>query len=555
MNFYFINLGCVVYFLIFSNSPFLNLEETFEKLRKADTLYELKMDLDHYKREIERVKAENKIEEAKKLKEKLDLEFNKFLKAKYLQVLKIIEENPSFFEFNGSWEDFKRYSQEMDLKIVERENLEDFNREILEKLNALYRTFKDPCPEYFQKAEVSNNIGLKIESFCMISKSPCLFSSEIKDYSKLKMEEFKLNFFSNLRKKEIGKIENLAPYLFKCFEGEEFFKKEIDEIKKELLSELEICFEKRDCTNAEKIIRVLEILKEDKIPLEKFSNICRKEEKPNFSKKEKENLTEIKLKKEDIASDLKKDEPYIILDIWQSAWGDFSDLSLLISYIKKNKVSEINLNIGREITEKKESEEKFKSILKSIVPDLYSAGIKKVNLLYAELNYPIERYARFLFLNKEIGIDKIVDDSEFTDKNFQNYVNNFYSTKNYQIKYSTFVTLEREGNSGVSDRSRFELIEKADEVILMSYFTCNLEEQKKWLEPYFEYSDKKGKQKNLKVAILFGSKSVGREVSCQGLEKESLRQFIFGLHNWALGFSSYSGIVFETNKKLPPDIY
>ncbi|MEJ5166209.1 MAG: hypothetical protein WHV67_04180 [Thermoanaerobaculia bacterium] len=545
----------IFYFLIFSNSPFITLQETFEKVRKADTLYELKMDLDYYKREIERVKVENNIEEAKKLKEKLDFEFNKFLKAKYLQVLKIIEENPSFFELQGSWEDFKRYSQEMELKIVERENLQDFNREILEKFNALCKTFKDPCPEYLQKAESSINVGVKIESFCVISKSPCIFSSEIKEYSKLKMEEFKLNLFSSLRSKETGKIENLAPPLIKCFEGEGFFKKELDEIKKELLGQLEGYFEKRDCPNAEKIIRVLKLIKEDKVPLEKFSNVCKREENLNSGKKERENLTETKLKKEDIEGDLMKEEPYIILDIWQSAWGDFSDLSLLIDYIKKNKISEINLNIGREITEKKESEEKFKSILKSIVPNLYNAGIKKVNLLYAELNYPIERYARFLSLNREIGIDKIVDDSEFTDKNFQNYVNNFYSTKNYQIKYSTFVTLEREGNSGVSDRSRFELIEKADEVILMSYFSCNLEEQKKWLEPYFEYSDKMGKQKNLKVAILFGSKSVGRELSCQGLEKESLRQFIFGLHNWALGFSSYSGIVFETNKKLPPNIY
>ncbi len=124
--------------------------------------------------------------------------------------------------------------------------------------------------------------------------------------------------------------------------------------------------------------------------------------------------------------------------------------------------------------------------------------------------------------------------------------------KKHNIRYSVFVTLEKEGNSGVSDKMRYFLIKESDEVILMSYFACTFEEQKEWLLPYLKYADSIGKFKQVKIALLLGGKSVGREISCELNKFPPISDLIKELHSWASNnFKSYAGIVLETNNPLP----
>lgn len=242
------------------------------------------------------------------------------------------------------------------------------------------------------------------------------------------------------------------------------------------------------------------------------------------------------------------------LDIWQSAWGkDFKESGIkpLIHYLKKNKIKKINLNPGLPMGPKfyEEGLKKMQPLVKAF----YAAGIEKINFLYAELNYPIEYYAKFLHDHPALGIDTIVDDSEFVDIFKDRFRENLMQVKKWGIKYSAFVTLESLGNSGVSDNSRFWVLDNVDQPILMSYFGCTLAEQKEKLEKYLKYADRAGKRGTVGIAILFGSKRVGREVSCEKLLNErQMQRFLFHLHRWAKqNHPSYGGIVIETNLRMP----
>lgn len=539
------------FYIIFFNS-FENIEKfekKLEKLRKINNLYDLKINLDSYNLKFEIIKRENKIDELKKLKYEIDYDLNEKLKAKYKEILENIEKNKDYFGENiNAIEYHKNYFKEIELRIEEKENLENFNEEIIQKINEIHKSFKDPCPDYFQNAENSNKINIKIENLCNILKNPCLFSEDLKGYAEKKIEEEKNNLFFKIKNKnDLKDLDLIYISLNKCYENDPEFLEDISSIKDNLLEEI-----KGKENISQEDLYILKMLGQE----EKIKNL------PQFKNKVPEKIQEKEEKEIIVKKELRKEEPfelekpYLIIDIWQSAWGDFKELDILLNYIKKNKISEVNLNIGKEITEKKETKDKAKAILKRIVSELYKIEVKKVNLLYAELNYPIERYAQFLQENKDLGIDKIVDDSEFTDKSLQNYSGNSFSTKKYDIKYSVFVTVEKEGNSGVSDPTRYYLLKEADEVILMSYFSCDLEGQKKWIEKYLSYADDIKKENSVKIAILMGSKSVGREKSCEYLGKENIYKFLSDLHRWAASnFSSYSGIVLETNKKLPPDLY
>ncbi|MCK4837041.1 MAG: hypothetical protein KAT17_10395, partial [Candidatus Aminicenantes bacterium] len=163
----------------------------------------------------------------------------------------------------------------------------------------------------------------------------------------------------------------------------------------------------------------------------------------------------------------------VALDVWQSAWGDFKNLDVLISYLKRNNIKKINLNPGLPMGPKfyQEAYKKFKPL----VDKFHAGGVKNIGFLYAELNYPIEFYAKFLATHRrELKIDTIVDDSEFVDIFRNRFERNIRKVKQYGIKYSAFVTLESRGNSGVSDSTRFWVIDNADYPILMSYFGCTL---------------------------------------------------------------------------------
>lgn len=256
-----------------------------------------------------------------------------------------------------------------------------------------------------------------------------------------------------------------------------------------------------------------------------------------------------------------RDETFydIALDIWQSAWGqDFNETSLapLIEYLRKNNIRKINLNPGLTLEPKLYDQALDK--LQPLVQAFYAAGIEKINFLYAEIGYPIRYYARFLQEHPELKIDTIVDDSEFTDTFKDTFQKNRQEVNQWGIKYSAFITLETLGNSGVSDALRYWALENVDCPILMSYFGCTLEQQKASLEKYLTYADGKGKKESVGIAILLGSKSFGREVSCEKLLKaEPLQRFIADLHQWAKqNHPSYGGIVLETNLKMPRvDLY
>ena len=242
---------------------------------------------------------------------------------------------------------------------------------------------------------------------------------------------------------------------------------------------------------------------------------------------------------------------FLTMNVWQSAWGDFSDFESLTSYLRRNRIRAVNLNPGFEMFD--DFHDEAYGRLKPLVESLRGAGVERIQFLYAELNYPVERYARFLRKYPDLGIDAIVDDSEFTDYFVERFRRNFAKVDALGLDYAAFVTLEGYGNSGVSDETRRWAIEHLDQPILMSYFSCSVDEQIEGLRPYLDFGDRLGRGRFVKVAILMGGKSVGRERSCeQALEAADFQRFVRRLdrelhHRYA----SYAGIVLETNRRHP----
>jgi hypothetical protein len=218
--------------------------------------------------------------------------------------------------------------------------------------------------------------------------------------------------------------------------------------------------------------------------------------------------------------------------------------------LKANHMKEVNLNPGLNIGPKNfdEAYRKFKPL----VEKFRAAGVERINFLYAELGYALEGYAQFLEKYADLGIDTIVDDSEFTDMFFDRFGQNLEAVKTHGLGYACFVTVEGFGNSGVSDKTRYWVLEHVDQPMLMSYFTCDAQEQKKWAEPYLAFADSKGKTGAVRIAILLGNKSVGRERSCEKvLDEAALQKYIADVHAWGLTHPSYGGIILETNLKTP----
>ena len=77
------------------------------------------------------------------------------------------------------------------------------------------------------------------------------------------------------------------------------------------------------------------------------------------------------------------------------------------------------------------------------------------------------------------------------------------------------------------------------------------------LKKYLEHADEIGKKKSVGIAILLGTKKVGREASCERkLSEFELQAFVRDLHDWASQYECYGGIVLETNQQFPGvDIY
>jgi hypothetical protein len=243
-------------------------------------------------------------------------------------------------------------------------------------------------------------------------------------------------------------------------------------------------------------------------------------------------------------------ESFLSMDVWQSAWGNWEGVQVLLDYLKANHIKEVNLNPGLNIGPKNfdEAYRKFKPL----VERFRAAGVERINFLYAELGYPLEGYAQFLVKYRDLGIDTVVDDSEFSDMLFDRFGENLEAVKRHGLGYACFVTVEGFGNSGVSDKTRYWVLENVDQPMLMSYFTCDLEEQKKWMGPYLAHADAHGKDRAVKIAFLLGNKHVGRERSCEKvLDETALQKYIAEVHAWGLTHPSYGGIILETNLKTP----
>jgi hypothetical protein len=239
----------------------------------------------------------------------------------------------------------------------------------------------------------------------------------------------------------------------------------------------------------------------------------------------------------------------LTLDVWQSAWGDFSDLPALAAYARNNGIGSINLNPGLGIGEDGFGASHAK--LAPIVAKLRAGGIGRIRFLYAELGYPIAPYAEFLRAHDDLGIDTLVDDSEFTDAQREHFADNLWQVRSRGLRYAAFVTVEGAGQSGVSDESRRWLIENADEAILMSYFSCALDGQKKDVGEYLRWADERGLRQRIFIAVLLGTKSFGRETSCEIALGGELPRFLAELQRWGSGFASFGGLVLETNERLP----
>ncbi len=243
--------------------------------------------------------------------------------------------------------------------------------------------------------------------------------------------------------------------------------------------------------------------------------------------------------------------PAVALTMWQSAWGDFSRLDELATFAGRNRIREVYLNPGLAISE--DNGEAALARLLPVVERIRDLGIRRVEFLYAELNHDIGGYAGFLRrYRQELGIGTLVDDSEFTDLFRHRFEENQRTVKSYGLEYAAFITLETVGNSGVSDQTRFWALENLDHPILMSYFGCSLEEQRQWLEPYLRHAEEAGRREAVSVAILMGTKKVGREISCErALDEGSLQRFLAELDAWARRYRSYRGLVLENNRPLP----
>lgn len=412
------------------------------------------------------------------------------------------------------------------------------------KDEAAQKTFKpppkDPCSEdagIFRTAylaEQNRNISRAIELFHQLVDSTCLPANDLK-YAKGFIREKKERVLEELNKlRKAQRYEEKSRILTAINEILKGFKRK----------------EPEWAAGFEKLVNIYDVTGPGPAP----------ETKPESRiKKEESSVPEIKvresIKREKPVRAARIGSPYFLaMDVWQSAWKqDFNVTGLrsLFSYLRKNRIKHINLNPGLPMGPEfnAESYKKFKPI----VDAFYASGIEVINFLYAELDYPIEHFAEFLKKHPELGIDTIVDDSEFVDFNKGKFDRNLRAVHKWGIKYAAFTTLEVKGNSGVSDSTRYWMLKNVDYPILMSYFGCTLEKQKAIVGKYLRYADNLGKRRTVSITILLGGKSVGREVSCERLLSETaMQRFLWDLDAWARrNHPSYRGIVIETNLRHP----
>jgi len=401
---------------------------------------------------------------------------------------------------------------------------------------------QDPCSEdsrIFRAAylaEQNRNISRAIELFHQLIDSTCLPANDLK-YARGFIREKKERVLEELNKlRKARRYEEKSRIITAINEILKGFKKK----------------EPEWTDGFEKLVNIYDVTGPGPTPAPviKPESKIKKEEYTAAERKVRE---PIKIEKP-VRAAITGSPYFLAMDIWQSAWKqDFNVTGLrsLFNYLRKNKIKHINLNPGLPMGPdfNAESYKKFKPV----VDAFYASGIEEINFLYAELDYPIEHFAEFLKKHPELRIDTIVDDSEFIDFNKDKFARNLEAVHKWGLKYAAFSTLEVKGNSGVSDSTRYWMLENVDYPVLMSYFGCTLTEQKAILGKYLQYADNLGKRRTVSVAILLGGKSVGREVSCERLLSETaLQRFLWDLDAWARrNHPSYRGIVIETNLRHP----
>lgn len=443
-------------------------------------------------------------------------------------------------DYYTSLERFEKIITDLKYLADNRENIKD---EVPQKKPKPRK--KDPCSkdaEIFRAAYMSaqnKNIPRAIELFCKITKSKCLPEYD-REYAEKFISEKKESVLENLDKlKQAQSSEEKSRLVSAAAEIIKGFKK----CDPQWAAQFEKLVARYDYVSK---IESKPGIQPGAKPVEKIK------EKTEYTPPETEKKEYVEIERSSAA---RVGSPYFLaLDVWQSAWlADFNEKGLrpLLDYLRKNRIRNINLNPGLPMGPKfnQDSYKKFKPL----VDAFYDSGVQEINFLYAELDYPIEHFAEFLKKHPELGIDTIVDDSEFTDFYKDRFDRNLRAVHRWGLKYSAFSTLEVVGNSGVSDETRFWMLRNVDYPILMSYFGCTLENQKKVLTKYLQYADNLGKRRTVSIAILLGGKSVGREVSCEKLLNESaLQRFLWDLDAWARkNHPSYRGIIIETNLRQP----
>lgn len=538
-----------------------NSMNTYEKLFKLHLLYgdrwiDLKRKINTLKKKIGTEINEDNINTAMEQYNTIRLDLEKLVKNREVENFKI-------FKFLGS-----RLNATPCLSLYLEGIIREISVAFMENTDPMPIQVKETCVEdmniyaracraesyakdYSQKSsQYSKQISLALQLFDRVSRSSCLEKDDSRViYAKTFVNQKKREVEGKIKKIQQDKLDSKQKQdLLLSIHPEEL--EVLRDIDKNWFESMNIDI------NMFKRIQ-LSASSEEKTPDMKPEKTYVKRES-NHSQNEKRDIKEIQETKK-----LFNEIPYskqvssrvlhpISLDVWQSAWGDFSNIDVLIKYMNRNRIKKINLNPGLPMGPKFYTEAYKK--MKSLVSKFYANGITKIGFLYAELNYPIEYFARFLRTHyQDLKIDTLVDDSEFIDIFRNRFEKNIRLVKKWGIKYSAFVTLETTGNSGVSDTTRYWVLDHVDYPILMSYFGCTLEEQISKLEKYLRYADERGKKGQVEIAILLGSKKVGREISCEKLlNQNQLQIFLYRLHQWASqNHPSYGGIILETNLKMP----
>lgn len=240
----------------------------------------------------------------------------------------------------------------------------------------------------------------------------------------------------------------------------------------------------------------------------------------------------------------------LALTLWQSAWGDFSNLDPLLAYLSKNDIRSVYFNGGVALASE-ESEADLKQIGRAVAR-LGAANVARISYYVAEPDSwgpGLEAAVRRL---SSAGFGAVADGTVGAGVTIDLLRSRQESVSRSGLRYSAFLPVEIEGNSGVSDSVRMWAVTNLDETVLLSTLACDLDGQKGWLEKYLIKADAAGRRGVVRIGLLAGRAPGGREISCEkALDAQGVRTFIAMLDAWAGTFKSYGGMVILPAGRLP----